>query len=297
LYSIEGGRFQCIASKLITEVQIENPLYYIEKLDSPNEPRLLNLPHNYSDSEVKEEFSSIINIPVKTDGGKILGLFLATVKRDNFFTNDDLNILSISMKQVATIFTKIDQDQALLYMSRTDLLTGLNNRQALQAKLNEEMAKIKNIKEIEKVKFSIMFIDLDNFKYYNDTFGHKMGDTIIKAFGDMLHREFIAPDFIARFGGDEFVAILPGTDESSAKAIADRVITNIFDKNSFNSILEKALGYPVQIPDNKVLTCSVGIAGYKFAKHMEDNLNILMHNADMALYKAKSAGKNAVKIY
>ena len=297
LYSFEGGKAKCIASKLITEIQTGNMLNYIENLGSLNEPQLINLTHNRNADEIVDEFSSIVNIPVKTDNGKILGLFLATVKRDNFFNNDDLNILSISMKQVATIFTKIDQDQALFHMSRTDILTGMNNRQALQDRLNEEMKKIKNRNSKTEIDLTIMFIDLDNFKYYNDTFGHNMGDTIIKAFGGMLSKEFSEPDFIARFGGDEFVAILPCADETMAKNIAERMIKNIFGKNSFNNVLEEALGYAVNIPENKLLTCSVGIAGYKFTEHKDNNLNILMHNADMALYKAKSAGKNAVKIY
>ena len=297
LYSFENGKAKCIASKLITELKIENTLNYIEKLDSLNEPQLVNLALSRNADEAVDEFSSIVNIPVRTDSGKILGLFLATIKRDNFFNNDDLNILSISMKQIDTIFTKIDQDQALFHMSRTDILTGMNNRQALQDRLNEEMKKIKDSNGKAEVDLTIMFIDLDNFKYYNDTFGHNMGDTIIKAFGGMLSKEFSEPDFIARFGGDEFVAILPCADEVMAKNIAERMIKNIFGKNSFNDILEKALGYPVNIPENKVLTCSVGIAGYKFTVHQDDNLNILMHNADMALYKAKSAGKNAVEIY
>lgn len=297
LYISENGKKSCIASKYITDANCENLLEYIDELNSANRPLLLDFIHNHINPEMDGKFSSIINIPVSTGNGRLVGLFLATVKPENFFTSNDLNILSISTKQIVTIFTKIDQDRALVEMSRTDILTGLHNRQALQIKLDDEMAKIINQGTNQKYDLSILFIDLDDFKYYNDTFGHNMGDIIIKYFGEMLKRKFTPPDFIARFGGDEFVAVLPGTGENAAKSEAERMIRNIFHCDNLKNLLSNAVGHTVDIPEGKALSCSVGIAGYKFTTHKKGNLNTLMHNADKALYKAKSLGKSTIVIY
>jgi len=151
-----------------------------------------------------------------------------------------------------------------------DPLTKLYNRQYLFLKLKEELNRFKRY----ETSFSILMIDLDNFKAINDSFGHQKGDEILSKFGNILEKSKRELDICARYGGEEFIIILPHTDIKESFKIAERLRLIIVKK--FQS-------------DN--LTVSMGISNCpKSGKSIES----LIKKADDSLYKSKSMGKNRV---
>ncbi len=198
---------------------------------------------------------------------------------------------------------KIDQRTAelkeanhqLQAMASTDLLTGLCNRREFTHILTQEESRIKRYQGTEPHTFSILFIDLDNFKYYNDTFGHAAGDLVLAGFASLLKGMLRTPDTAARYGGDEFVALLPSTGEGGAVALAQRILTELKSLAGFQKEIARLTGQDRTIPVEKQVGCSIGVATYNSTSLNESEAILIA--ADRALYAAKSAGKHRVKVW
>jgi len=297
IYSKIGDEYVCMASKSSTIAKVEIPIEYVKELMNANRPTLLNLSNNNQIDGSIKDLKCIINIPICWDNNSTLNLFVATINPNSRLTEDDLNVLSISMKQFITILSRVKHESELLEMSRTDSLTGLNNRQALQLALKDEFSKIKDNTSDINTELSLMFIDLDNFKYYNDTFGHSVGDSLLKIFARFLKESFSTSDFVARFGGDEFIIILPNTNKNTSKLIAENILRKMSDKtSSFQQQLQELIGNDKIISSDKLLTCSIGISSISSTNKENICLDSLLRNADQAMYTAKKSGKNAIFI-
>lgn len=296
IYYQQDKEYTCIGSKSTAITKIEVSVEYIKGLINRKTPQLINLNNDKNNFTLNsnDAMKFIINIPVKFGPNSYLDLFVATINPQTTLTQDDLNILSISINQLSTILAKVEQDLELLRSSRTDQLTGLNNRQALQIAFNEEMLRIKNTADDITKDISVVFIDLDNFKYYNDNFGHNVGDLILKSFANILREYFRPSDFVARFGGDEFVIILPDTNIKVAEKMGQGLLHKLSHEAVLKDCLSDILGITTDIPEDKLLTCSIGVASHSFTKNDVDNLDVLLHYADKAQYKAKNSGKNSV---
>ncbi len=170
----------------------------------------------------------------------------------------------------------------------TDQLTGLFNRVELEKKLKVEQIRVDRYLNKKHQEMTIMFIDLDNFKYYNDNFGHSVGDTVLQKFSDILRRSTRNVDILTRFGGDEFIIILPETKKSFAIIVAERIIDYLSKSEGYQLEISEILERPIVIKQENRLTCSIGIAEYTPGCSIEK----LMKRADNALYRAKSEGKN-----
>lgn len=158
-----------------------------------------------------------------------------------------------------------------------DKLTGLYNRAYLIHFLSLETKRSKRRKDL----VSLLMIDLDDFKQFNDGLGHLVGDELLREFGDLLRSSSREVDFLARYGGEEFVVVLPYTDSSGALTYAE----NIRKKAEVHCF--SCLSSPAQ----KGPTLSIGIATFPCdASSVEE----LIHKADVALYQAKKQGKNHV---
>ncbi|MEO7221803.1 MAG: diguanylate cyclase [Devosia sp.] len=183
--------------------------------------------------------------------------------------------------------TKIKQAEAALrsiteqlkLLATTDGLTGLTNRRAFDAALENELARCRRSGE----PISVMLADVDRFKAYNDIYGHQAGDEVLKSVGQCLRGALRRPaDVAARYGGEEFVAILPGTNEDGAFFIADAFRESLF-----------AMGLAHKGGDKGVVTVSVGIATFTEQDAHLDGAE-LVRRADEALYTAKDAGRDRV---
>ncbi len=160
--------------------------------------------------------------------------------------------------------------------SLTDALTGVGSRRLLEDKLEAECARAKRYKR----PFSVAIIDLDNFKTINDVLGHGMGDDALKKLAECMKSQKRTPDILARYGGDEFVVLMPETKAHDAAVLLERV---------------RAKVQQIPVAENISMTISCGIA--QGLPDQNDSSSEIIRRADLALYEAKSAGRNCVKIW
>lgn len=187
---------------------------------------------------------------------------------------------AVSAIQRATLIeTTMADNRRLEELAHTDPLTKTLNRRALSERLAAEMERVRRY----STTMSLLLIDLDHFKLINDTHGHLTGDQVLIEVAAVLQRVVRAVDIVARYGGEEFVVVLPETGTPGAEAFAER-LRELIEGQAFVS----ARGTPIR------LTTSIGVASFPGfgAESVED----LLANADQALYRAKSDGRNRVRI-
>ncbi|WP_263772169.1 sensor domain-containing diguanylate cyclase [Propionivibrio soli] len=160
----------------------------------------------------------------------------------------------------------------LVYLARRDALTTLANRMAANERLRDEFLRMKRT----GVAYSVLLLDIDFFKRINDTLGHATGDQVLRHVAKILKSSLRQTDFVARFGGEEFIVLLPATDTSDARIVAENIRHAV----------------EVSPPDEvERVTVSVGVATANPQQAAEDEA---VHEADEKLYEAKHAGRNCV---
>ncbi|MEW9701268.1 diguanylate cyclase [Paenibacillus sp. SI8] len=178
--------------------------------------------------------------------------------------NREADLLTKAIRYALTDIQK--QTDQLTQEATTDSLTGLINRRTLEAIM------LKWIKE--QTSFSVIIMDIDRFKTINDTYGHQVGDEVLKHFAKIITSAVRPNDVCCRFGGEEFIALIPQVTAEEAYIVAER-IRNMLE-NSAN-------------PAGQPVTVSQGIAHYSTHSNSAEEL---IHMADQALYKAKESGRN-----
>ncbi len=168
----------------------------------------------------------------------------------------------------------IETNQKLSELSITDELTTLYNRRYFDIRLKEEM----NRADRYSHDLSIIMVDVDDFKTYNDTFGHMIGDIVLRELGMLIHKGIRQSDIAFRYGGDEFAILLPESNEQMAAAVAGRLIVTL-EKHSFATAKKLTTGQ---------VTISCGVAAYT------NNSHDFVTQADKLLLRAKNEGKACV---
>ena len=166
------------------------------------------------------------------------------------------------------------------HRAETDGLTGLSTRRSFAYHLAEEVVRCRNYGD----PLSLLMLDVDHFKHYNDTNGHPAGDEVLRGVADVLRKSFRKTDMVARYGGEEFVVIMSGLQKDQAYALADRVRVSI-QNIDFPHSARQPLGR---------VTISAGVATFPQDAATGDEL---LSSADRALYDAKRAGRNRVVPY
>lgn len=220
---------------------------------------------------------------------KVLCLLLFS-KRSNFeLTPDDRKVLQIFLGQFDAAMELIQTREALVLAAKTDKLTGLLNRLELERVLQAEYSRLRRYGDREHGAFSLLFIDMDNFKYYNDTFGHHIGDLILVEFARLLKEAVREVDSVGRLGGDEFVILLPETHKHQAAVVANRIFKLLEERHWFLPEISEALEREVSVPKERLISCSIGITEVSTGENL--GVHEAMMRADQALYAAKRAGK------
>lgn len=173
----------------------------------------------------------------------------------------------------------VQYQQHLEYQTQVDSLTGLFNRRAFENKINEEFERSKRYHN----PLSVLLLDIDNFKTINDTYGHHGGDAALVRISETFREKTRQSDFPSRYGGEEFVLILPETDQESALQVANKI---------HDSIRTSSFGTTVR-PFS--LTVSIGVSST--AARFYSSWRELVDDADRALYIAKNAGKDRIETW
>ncbi|MGB9720656.1 MAG: GAF domain-containing protein [bacterium] len=203
-------------------------------------------------------------------GDRLIGVLDVESPEIDGFTPDDVRILSTLSAQIAIALENARLYEEAKRLSLTDPLTGLPNRRSFEFMIENE------IKRAERYRrsFALLMMDFDNFKNYNDKFGHSAGDSILQKFSALMKEAIRDVDFLGRYGGDEFIAVLPETDANFALVVGERIRKRIESEN---------LDPPV--------TLSIGIS--VFPKDGREKQK-LIDLADNACYESKEMGGNRV---
>lgn len=220
--------------------------------------------------------NSLLVQPLK----QFIGMIQDIINKNDMGKRVSLKTKILEVKNIESYVNKMldsiqDYYERLQELSDRDYLTGLYNRRKFEEFLSYEIKRSLRHQD----KFTILMIDLDNFKYVNDTYGHAAGDLVLKEVTDIFGSNLRNADILARLGGDEFAVILPQTAYEEGYAVVEKL----------RARLEAT---PISLMfDQITLTASFGIAEYP---EQGENIESLLTGSDLAMYKAKRAGKNTI---
>jgi len=223
------------------------------------------------ESHLQLGIRSVVYLPLSVTDRTIGSLILAS-RKPNAYSGRQIKLLEKVALQIAApvenaqLYVRVEQK------SRIDELTGLFNRRHFEERLKEEISRHSRYGDV----LSVFMIDLDNFKTYNDVYGHPAGDILLSHVGKIIKSSVRDADQAFRYGGDEFVVILPQTTRDDAYVVAERVRGQIAEEME-----KKAL----------TVTCSIGLASYPIDGVISEEL---VTAADTALYYAKWTGGNRI---
>jgi diguanylate cyclase (GGDEF)-like protein len=217
--------------------------------------------------------------PLMLSSGDTLGALCVIDDEARDITADQIAALAMLSRQVTAqielrrlVSMLATANETLSHQSVTDVLTGIPNRRAYNHRVLEEFSRARRV----GAPLSLLLIDVDHFKLYNDVFGHPAGDEAVYAVAQVLATAIRPYDFLARYGGEEFVVLLPGTDQDRAVASAERL---------------RQVVAAATIP-HRAMTISVGVATLAAEWDIEN----LLFAADRGLYTAKRTGRNRVVV-
>jgi len=239
-------------------------------------------------------------VPMVTELGELLGYIEACDPVDRRLPNvDDVRLLEVFAAKASSDIELHRVYEQLAEQARTDGLTGLTNHRHFMDCLDDEVAKARRY----GTPLSLLMLDLDDFKPFNDTYGHPQGDKLLRGVAGILRgttRDRL--DLVARYGGEEFVVLLPSTPAAGATMTGERLIRDLSGDardavgvaETIRRMMAENLfeGFPSR--DEVHVTVSVGIA--TFPDHAGSAFELVV-NADKALYLAKRMGKNCVRVF
>src|SRR5215213_2209353 len=220
---------------------------------------------------------SIIGIPLKV-GQTVVGVMNLSRSTIGGFSTSELRLLSLLSDQAAVAISNASLHLMISRQAYSDTLTGLPNRRALDERLEEEVSAARR----NNYSFAVVMMDLDGFKLVNDTYGHSVGDDVLRLVFSQMARGVRTTDFLARYGGDELTLILSQTEMSSALVVSEKITEGM-----------KKLKY--KLPDGKRLKLGIsgGIALYPV--HARSGPDLL-RAADAALYHAKKFQRGTFEV-
>lgn len=226
-----------------------------------------------------EELKSIISVPLKIKDQVIGAINVDNKRKGDFFNKDDLRLLSTFANQAAIAIQNAKLHQEIKQLAITDDLTGLYNFRYIKDRLDEEVKRAQRFKHL----LALIMADIDHFKEFNDNYGHLAGNKVLQNIADILRSNIREVDIVGRFGGEEFIIILPEANKKEAHKIAERIRIKVEDYNFINK-----KSHP-----NEKVTLSLGVTSC-FQESITPQG--LIYKVDQALYQAKRRGRNRVEV-
>jgi len=217
-------------------------------------------------------------VPILAQGEALGILHIQATDQNPSLGEAEMSFKTTFAAQVGLSVANIRLREALRAQSTKDPLTGLYNRRYLQETLDREIRRAIRSEQA----LGILMLDLDHFKKFNDTYGHEAGDAVLRETGSFLVRSIRAEDFVCRYGGEEFVVVLPTADLRAAEARAERIRAKLRDLVIMHN--GRSLG---------LITASIGVAALPAHGTSEKDL---LQAADAALYCAKREGRDRVAV-
>lgn len=228
-----------------------------------------------------EEIMCSLNFAIEVEGEILAQLNLDNFEREDAFNEETVELANLFANHLGLLISRLrsqekilQQERMMEYLSNHDALTGLANRRLFQ----DYGEKMISLARREQKPVAVLFIDLSKFKIVNDSYGHTVGDEVLKIVGSRLERVLRESDIVARFGGDEFVALVYDCTPSDLKKIAERIIRGIEE--------------PIEI-DGKTfkISAEIGVSVYPTDG---ESLDELIRLADVSMYEAKRRGVKVV---
>jgi diguanylate cyclase (GGDEF)-like protein len=229
----------------------------------------------------RQKFRSAIAVPLEVNN-TVIGMLECTAREEDVFDQGDLRLLSIIGGIASLALNNVNLYKKTQELAITDGLTGLYVQNYFKERLEEEVKMSKR----HSLNLSVAIIDIDHFKRINDTYGHMVGDSVLRHLADILRHRFRETDFICRYGGEEFGVLMLQTDIKEALSVCEGIRKGTEEEKFF---------LPVESfkPVQEKLTISIGLAklGVKITTG-----KALLEAADEALYEAKRNGRNRTEV-
>ena len=250
-----------------------------------------------------DDVCSFVAVPfIKNDA--LSSVLIAYVRmKDNWhgsierymLNEDDLSIFKLLFRELEYSIARIEANEKANEMNRrlqqaavTDMLTGIYNR----AGMYQEIEKLEKRISVTSggMDVGLMFIDLDNFKHYNDTYGHDVGDLILKEMASVFRKVAKDRGFVSRYGGDEFIIVIESCARYELENIAKDIYARIAEADGFSRQIKKYLNHDIEFNEEKNITCSIGIS-YERNVTSESQITELIKKADDLMYTVKTGEK------
>jgi two-component system cell cycle response regulator len=239
-----------------------------------NQLNLQQMPLLFEKEELPS-LSTFLAAPMRHQQNRIGALLLGS-KQEEAFSSHQARVISILCNQAAVSLENSSIIHKMEELAITDGLTGLFNHRYFQEAFQRELER----SERQSQKLTLLIMDIDHFKGFNDSFGHPAGDFILKSLAQVLRKNARKIDVLARYGGEEFAALLPGIDKKNARKTAERWRRNV-QRSTFKSGGQSF-----------AITLSIGFTTYPEDGHAKVEL---IEKADRGLYDAKENGRNQVR--
>lgn len=216
-----------------------------------------NIPAETDASPVRTRYKSALTVPIQK-----FGIFQIISEEYNYFTKDDQNLVELLISHTGAALKRLNREEDIKYFGFHDSLTGLYNRDYIE----EEIRRLNNSRQLP---ISIIMADVNGLKLINDTFGHKDGDQLLKKISIIIDETSRQEDIIGRWGGDEFLIVLPNTGKKDVKNMTNRIKKNLKNKNYKDIPLSVSFGYATKVDK-------------------EENMDAIISKADRKMYNNKT---------
>jgi two-component system cell cycle response regulator len=237
---------------------------------------------------IKEPHSVAI-LPLIRHNKLIGSLNLASLDIARFLAGTGTELIKRLSSILAVCIENAVNNEKLKLLGLTDALTGIHNRRYFMQRLEEEV--VRSFREQRPI--SCLFIDIDHFKLFNDRYGHSVGDQVLRYVANIIKKQMRLSDVLARYGGEEFAVLLTNTDSALAVEVAERIRLSIANADLKIEGVKEKLNVTVSIGSTTIDHTRMTKSDNKSTRPLGESL---LNSADQALYLAKDAGRNCVKV-